>query len=129
MAISMKSLNANDVADWFEGVIFQNTMTDNKLGAYCKNEEFCVAVGASKFKNEAFNIVAIGRWDGEKYSVLNRVPLPFVVNPYLEVSGKSAVIGRNIVGRLKSYITKSEEILFQEYLAESERYGISYILS
>ena len=128
MELKIESLVAKSCAEWFEGVIFQNRMTDKKLGAFCKTRELCLTVGACLFHERLSDIVALGRWNGTCYSAINSVPLPFIVNPYQNICGKSAVMARNILSRLMLYIEESENSLFREYIEERERCGISYQL-
>ena len=116
----------DNVPDWFEGVSFQIRMTDNKRGAYCKGKDFCLIVSGCHLRGALRDIVAIGRTNGQRYSAANQVPMPFLVNSYLGVSGKSAAIARNIVNRLSEYIDEPEEVLFREYRLEEERFGVSY---
>ena len=111
----------------FEGIAFLERMTDKKLGAFCKSGEWFLVAGACSFHGEARDLVALGRLEGESYSVLNRVPMPFFVFPSPGIRGKSSVVARNIVNRLSRCIGKDEDVFLQEYLMEQERYGISYV--
>ena len=126
MGVKVEMFHVDRAAELFEGVAFQNRMTDKKLGAFCRGAEFCLVVGGGLFHGGLRDIVALGRWNGTCYSVLNRVPLPFLMNPYQGISGKSAVLARNIVNRLSGYMNEPEKVLFREYLLEEERCGVSY---
>lgn len=107
----------------FEGVAFSGRMADKKLGAYCKTEKFCLVAGSCNQRD----IVALGRWNGEAYSVLQGVPSPFYIRPSSGTTKKTSVVARNIVNRLCSCMEggKEGEIIL-EYLMEQERLGIAY---
>lgn len=109
----------------FEGVAFSGRMADNKPGAYCKTEKFCLVAGAHNQRD----VVALGRWNGEVYSALNGVPSPFYIRPSSSTAKKSSVVARNIVNRLcPSMEGRKEKELIREYLVEQERLGIAYEL-
>lgn len=109
----------------FEGVAFSGRMADKKLGAYCKTKMFCLVAGSCNQKD----MVALGRWNGEVYSVLGNVPSPFLIRPSRGSAGKTSVIARNIVNRLCAYMKGGDETeILREYLMEQERLGVAYML-
>lgn len=127
MGVKVEMLDIKEFENCFEGIVIQEKMSDQKLGAIVKIENFCLLAGGVIFHGEIRDIVAIGRKIGTKYSVFERVPLPFIVNQYGKITIKSAVIARNIVNRLSDFINKPEKILFREFLSDKERCSISYM--
>ena len=125
--IKVDFFNPEKESPRFEGVWFSGRMADGKLGAYCKNKSLCLIAGGCETGGRLRDAVALGRWDGEQYSALNRVPPPFLVRIFPEAAGKSATTARNIVNRLSAYMKENEAVLFREYWMEMERYGARYV--
>lgn len=126
MEIRTEFFNPETPPILFEGVIFSGRMEDKKLGAYCKSPVFCLIAGACDIAGNHRDVVALGRWDGEKYSAWNRVPSPFLIRSSSETVGKTSVVARNVVNRLCSAMSGTDEEVLRAYLTEKERLGVVY---
>ena len=125
MSPKVEMFNGKKGREWFIGVNWNERMSDQKLGACCNGNEFCLVAGGVTVKGEERDVIAIGRRDGTGYSVLNSVPLPFMVQKSPTV-GKSAINARNAINRMKVFMAGEESELFREYLMEAERLGVAY---